>query len=102
MPLTTCVTPHATAPAVVGALTSATAAPVLWRYPRHPVAWAVALVVTGVSIAVGILAPEVGDVDALMGGTLVWAAVAAVVIALDLVLVAGLDAVLGDGSTNAT
>lgn len=60
------------------------------------IALVVALVVTGTSIAVGILAPESGDVDALMGGTLVWAAVAAVVVALDLALVAVLDAVLGD------
>jgi hypothetical protein len=35
------------------------------------------------SIAIGILDPEVRDVDALMGGTVVWAAVAGTVIALD-------------------
>ena len=36
--------------------------------------------------------PELGDVDALMGGTVVWAAVAGLVIALDLLLVALVDA----------
>lgn len=60
------------------------------------VALMLALGVTGASIAIGILEPEVGDVDALMGGTLVWASVAGLVIALDLVLVAMLDALLGD------
>lgn len=60
------------------------------------VALMLALGVTGASIAIGILQPEVGDVDALMGGTLVWASVAGLVIALDLVLVATLDALLGD------
>lgn len=56
----------------------------------------VALAVTGVSIAIGILDPELGDVDALMGGTLVWAVVAGTVITIDVALVAALDAVLGD------
>ncbi|MBA2952471.1 sensor histidine kinase [Nocardioides sp. MAH-18] len=60
------------------------------------IALVVALSVTGVSIAIGILDPDLGDVDALMGGTIVWATVAGLVIALDLVLVATLDALLGD------
>lgn len=60
------------------------------------VALMLALGVTGASIAIGILDPEVRDVDALMGGTLVWAAVAGTVIALDLVLVALLDLLLGE------
>ncbi|GAA4365706.1 hypothetical protein GCM10023146_07960 [Nocardioides caricicola] len=60
------------------------------------VALVLALAVTGVSIAIGILDPELGDVDALMGGTVVWAVVAGAVIALDVALVALLDAVLGD------
>lgn len=55
-----------------------------------------ALAVTGASIAIGILDPEVRDVDALMGGTVVWATVAGTVIVLDLLLVAVLDAVLGE------
>ena len=60
------------------------------------IALVVALAVTGVSIAIGIIDPELGDVDALMGGTVVWAAVAAIVVALDLSLVAALNALLGD------
>jgi signal transduction histidine kinase len=60
------------------------------------IALMVALGVTGASIAIGILDPEVRDVDALMGGTLVWATVAGTIIALDLLLVAVLDAVLGE------
>ena len=55
-----------------------------------------ALAVTGVSIAIGILNPELGDVDALMGGTVIWAVVAGAVIALDAVLLAMLNAGLGD------
>lgn len=60
------------------------------------VALMLALAVTGASIAIGILDPEVRDVDALMGGTIVWATVAGTVIALDLLLVTVLDAVLGE------
>ena len=60
------------------------------------IALILALGVTGASIAIGILEPEVGDVDALMGGTVVWASVAGVVITLDLLLVASVDALLGD------
>lgn len=60
------------------------------------VALMLALGVTGASIAIGILEPELRDVDALMGGTLVWASVGGLVIALDLVLVATVDALLGD------
>lgn len=60
------------------------------------VALIVALALTGASIAIGILDPDLGDVDALMGGTLVWAAVAGLVIGLDLLLVASVDALIGD------
>lgn len=60
------------------------------------IALMLALAVTGASIAIGILDPEVRDVDALMGGTIVWAAVAGTVIALDVALVALLDRLLGD------
>ena len=60
------------------------------------VALVLALAVTAVSIAIGILDPEFGDVDALMGGTVVWAIVAGTVIALDVALVAALDAFLGE------
>lgn len=67
--------------------------------PQGPVATAalvVCLAVTGVSVAVGILRPTLTDVDALMGGTLVYAGVAAVVVALDALLLAGLDRLLGN------
>lgn len=60
------------------------------------IALMLALGVTGASIAIGILDPEVRDVDALMGGTIVWATVAGTVIVLDLVLVAVLDRLLGE------
>lgn len=60
------------------------------------VALMLALAVTGASIAIGILDPELRDVDALMGGTVVWATVAGTVIVLDLMLVALLDGVLGE------
>ncbi len=54
------------------------------------------LAVTGVSVAIGILKPDLTDVDALVGGTVVYAAVAGAVIGLDLALVAGLNALMGD------
>ena len=60
------------------------------------IALIVALAVTGVSIAIGLVDPELGDVDALMGGTVVWAVVAGAVIALDAILLAALNAGLGD------
>ena len=60
------------------------------------IALVVALAVTGASIAIGILDPELGDVDALISGTVVWAVVAAVVIALDAVLLAALNTWFGD------
>lgn len=55
-----------------------------------------ALTVTGVSVAIGILDPEITDVDALMGGTLVYAVVAGAVVLLDVLLIAILGATLGD------
>ena len=55
-----------------------------------------ALLVTGVSVAVGVLKPDLTDVDALMGGTLVYATVAAAVVTLDLALIGLLGATLGD------
>ncbi|MDQ4055422.1 MAG: histidine kinase, partial [Actinomycetota bacterium] len=54
------------------------------------------LAVTGVSVAVGIVKPDLTDVDALVGGTVVYAAVAAAVVGLDLALVAGINAVMGE------
>lgn len=60
------------------------------------VALVACLAVTGVSVAIGILAPDVTDVDALMGGTLVYALVAGSVVALDLALVATVDTLVGE------
>jgi signal transduction histidine kinase len=60
------------------------------------IALMVALAVTGASVAIGILAPGRWDVDALISRTVVWGTVAAIVVALDLALVALLDAVLGE------
>jgi two-component system NarL family sensor kinase len=54
------------------------------------------LAVTSGSVAIGILKPDLTDVDALVGGTVVYAAVAGAVIALDLALVTGLNAVMGE------
>ncbi|WP_307827866.1 sensor histidine kinase [Nocardioides sp. SYSU D00038] len=59
------------------------------------VALVLCLAVTAVSVTIGVVAPEVTDVDALMGGTLVFAAVSATVVGFDLALVGLLDAVLG-------
>lgn len=52
--------------------------------------------VTGVSMAIGILAPEVRDVDALIAETFVYGLVALTVIAIDVALVAGIDLVVGE------
>jgi signal transduction histidine kinase len=60
------------------------------------IALMLALGVTGASIAIGILDPDARDVDALMGGTIVWATVACSVIVLDLLLVTVLDRLLGE------
>ena len=60
------------------------------------VALLVALAVTAVSVAIGILAPDLYDVDGLLVDTIVYGAVAATVVLLDLALVAVLGQVLGD------
>lgn len=60
------------------------------------VALYVALAATAVSVAIGILAPERYDVDALLVATVVYGAVAATVVALDLALVTALERSLGD------
>lgn len=56
----------------------------------------VALGVTSVSVVIGIVRPRLGDVDALVGGTLVHGGIAATLVALDLVLLAALSNVLGE------
>lgn len=60
------------------------------------IALVVAFAVTGASITIGILDPERWDVDALLAATGVWSAVAAIVVVLDLALLALLDGVLGE------
>lgn len=56
-----------------------------------------AVVVTGVSVALGICAPERYDVDGLVADTVSWGAVAAVVVAVDLAVVAGISRFVGEG-----
>ena len=60
------------------------------------VALLAALAVTTVSVAIGILKPDLTDVDGLLVGTIVFGAVATTVVALDLALVAALGQVLGE------
>lgn len=52
--------------------------------------------VTGVSMAIGILAPEARDVDALIAETLVYGLVAVTVVAIDVALIAGIDLAVGE------
>jgi two-component system NarL family sensor kinase len=54
------------------------------------------LVVTSVSLVIGVVRPQTGDIDALVGGTLVYGGIAAVVVALDLVVLATASRLLGD------
>lgn len=56
----------------------------------------VAVAVLAVSVAVGLVRPTLGDVDALVAWTLTSAAVAAVVVTVDLVVLAAARAALGD------
>jgi signal transduction histidine kinase len=56
----------------------------------------VALLATSVSVVIGVVRPETGDIDALVGGTLVYGGIAALFVLLDLAVVAGAAAVLGD------
>lgn len=60
------------------------------------VALVIAVTVTSASVTIGIVRPELVDIDALLAGTLVSAAVGAVVIVLDLALLAAGTALLGD------
>lgn len=55
----------------------------------------VAVAVTSVSVTIGICAPDRFDVDSLVADTVAWGAVAAGVIALDLLVVAGLTQLIG-------
>lgn len=55
-----------------------------------------ALVVTSASVVIGVVRPQTGDVDALVGGTLVYGGIAVAFVALDLLVVAGASALLGE------
>ncbi len=55
-----------------------------------------AVTVTAASVAIGIVRPDLVDIDALVAGTLVSAAVGAIVITLDLALIAAGNELLGD------
>jgi signal transduction histidine kinase len=55
-----------------------------------------AVALTGVAVALGILRPRAVDIDRLLGGTLVYGALAVGVVLLDLAVLAGAGALLGD------
>lgn len=55
-----------------------------------------ALVATSVSLVIGVVRPQTGDIDALVGGTLVYGGIAAGFVVLDLLVLAGAAALLGD------
>lgn len=57
---------------------------------------AAALIVTAVSVTVGIVRPDLADVDALVAGTVTHAGVAAVVLGLDAALLALAESAMGD------
>ncbi|MGZ8735761.1 MAG: hypothetical protein ACXWW7_01205 [Nocardioides sp.] len=57
---------------------------------------ATAVILTAVSVAIGVVRPELADVDALVAGTLTYAGVAAVVVGLDLAVLALTGALLGE------
>lgn len=58
---------------------------------------AVAVGLTGLAVTVGILRPRAVDIDRLLGGTLVYGALAVGVVVLDLAVLAVAGAVLGEG-----
>ena len=55
-----------------------------------------ALVVTSVSLVIGVVRPQTGDIDALVGGTLVYGGIAAGVVLIDLVVLTAASRLLGD------
>ena len=64
--------------------------------PAGLAALVMALVVTSASVVIGVVRPQTGDVDALVGGTLVYGGIAVAFVALDLLVLAGASALLGD------
>jgi signal transduction histidine kinase len=67
-------------------------------------ALSLAVALTGAAVAVGILRPRAVDIDRLLGGTLVYGGLAVGVVLLDLAVLAGAGALLGDrlGERDAT
>src|SRR5688572_26909436 len=57
----------------------------------------IAVALTGAAVALGILRPRAVDIDRLLGGTLVYGLLAVGVVLLDLAVLAGAGALLGDG-----
>ena len=55
-----------------------------------------ALLATSVSVVIGVVRPGTGDIDALVGGTLVYGGIAALFVLLDLGVLAAAAALLGD------
>jgi signal transduction histidine kinase len=55
-----------------------------------------ALLATSVSLVIGVVRPQTGDIDALVGGTLVYGGIAAGVVMLDLAVLATASRLLGD------
>jgi signal transduction histidine kinase len=55
-----------------------------------------ALLVTSASVVIGVVRPQTGDVDALVGGTLVYGGIAVGVVAIDLLVLAATSRLLGD------
>ena len=55
-----------------------------------------ALAVTSASVVIGIVRPQTGDIDALVGGTLVYGGIGIAVVALDLAVLAAVSRFLGE------
>jgi signal transduction histidine kinase len=77
-----------------------------WFMPgdSSSLALSLAVALTGCAVAAGILRPQAVDIDRLLGGTLVYGALAIGVVLLDLAVLAGAGALLGDrlGERDAT
>jgi hypothetical protein len=55
-----------------------------------------ALVVTSASVVIGVVRPDTGDIDALVGGTLVYGGIAVGVVLIDLAVLAATSRLLGE------
>lgn len=67
-------------------------------FPTSTVSYDLALAVglTGLAVTLGILRPRIVDIDRLLGGTLVYGGLAVGVVLVDLAVLAGASALLGD------